>query len=126
MKGCCYLNGFFCLFLIVRVFLTSFITSRIALSKTRSQHVNLKSSSKYQSYSRNADLRGTSKRNQAQTETKDMAHAENHEGQDSDSQCMGAAQSQCLWRVTESVMSVELESFYSGLSWYCLYQEEIF
>lgn len=126
MKGCCYLNSFFCLFLTVRVFLTYFITSRIALSKTRSQHVSLKSSSKYQSSSRNADLRGTSKRNQAQTETKDTAHAENHEGQDSDSQCTGAAQSQCLQHVTESVMSVELEAFYSGLSWYCLYQEEIF
>lgn len=34
--------------------------------------------------------------------------------------------SQCLRRVTESVMSVELEAFYSELSWYCLYQEEIF
>lgn len=126
MKGCCYLNGFFCLFLVVHVFLTSFITGRTVLSKTQSQRVNLKSSSKYQSSSRNADLRGTSKRNQTQTETKDTAHAENHEGQDSDSQCTGAAQSQCLRRVTESVMSVELEAFYSGLSWYCLYQEEIF
>lgn len=85
----------------VHVFLTSFIISRVVFSKTPSRYMNLKSSSKYQSCSRNVDLRETSKRNQVQTKTKDTADAENHKGQDSDSQCMGAAPSQCVWRVTE-------------------------